>query len=92
MGGGILVAACFLVWQASALKTSFESRMDAMDRRQTDSQATLQTQIIGIQTSLREASQQNVEVRDMRLWVMMLRDKNKDRADGKVDIPDWVGK
>lgn len=85
MGGAILVAACTLCYQAAALKTTFESKIAAMDERIRDGQASLQAQIVGVQASFHEAATQTVETRDMKLWIMYLRDKNK-----ALDIPEWM--
>lgn len=38
-----------------------------------------------IEKKLNEAADKSVTERDLRLWMMLLRDKNK-----TLDIPDWV--
>lgn len=77
---GLCAAICFTIggaaWAISAKNTALEIQLktfaDRFDR---------------LESSMKEQNANNANERDVRLWIMLLRDRNKGSA---LDIPDWV--
>jgi hypothetical protein len=77
---GLCTAICLTIggaaWAVSAKNTALEIQLktfaDRFDR---------------LELAMKEQNANNANERDVRLWIMLLRDRNKG---GTLDIPDWV--
>lgn len=77
---GLCTAICFTIggaaWTVSAKNTALELQLKAFGER-----------FDRLEQTMKEQNANNANERDVRLWIALLRDRNKG---GTIDIPDWV--